>query len=151
MAILDDLKIDTMHVHTDELPWVSNGNVAHRVLLAREESGLIVTHWRAAPGTASGLHRHLGPVFVYTVQGTWSHRPDVMEYRKGTYVCEPVGALHRFFAGPDAVEAVGYSFGETESIGPDGSVTGVQNVQTKVEAYLRACKEQGFGEPKILP
>lgn len=150
MALVDDLKIDTMHLHTDELPWVSDGNIAHRILLARESDELVVMHWRAAPHTSSGTHRHMGAVLVYTVAGTWSHRPDVMEYRQGTYVAEPVGAVHQFFAGPDPVEAIGYSFGKTEAVGPDGSVTGVQTVQTKVDHYLRLCKQQGFGEPKFL-
>jgi quercetin dioxygenase-like cupin family protein len=150
MTTLDELKIDTQHLHTDELPWVSDGKVAHRILLAREDTGLVVMHWRASPGVASGLHRHLGAVLVYTISGTWSHRPDVMDYRTGSYVTEPVNALHRFYAGPDPVEALGYSWGVTESIGPDGSVTGVQTLQTKVEHYLRLCKAQGFGQPKIL-
>jgi 2,4'-dihydroxyacetophenone dioxygenase len=144
------LGIDTAHVHGDELPWVSGGNVTFRLLLARPEENLIVTHWRSKPNVASGVHRHLGSVLVYTLAGTWSHRPDVMDYRPGSYVSEPVGAVHQFFAGPTEVEAVGYSFGDNETIGPDGEVTGRETFKDKLDLYYRLCETQGFGRPKIL-
>jgi quercetin dioxygenase-like cupin family protein len=150
MSILDDVEIDTEHLHGDELPWVSNGNVAYRLLLARESDNLVVTHWRAAPHTKSGFHRHLGSVLVFTLAGTWSHRPDVMDYRPGSYVAEPVGALHRFFAGPSPVEAIGYSFGDTEAVNAQGEVVGVQTLRTKVDDYYKQCEAQGFGRPAIL-
>jgi 2,4'-dihydroxyacetophenone dioxygenase len=151
MTSLDDLEIDTEHLHGDELPWVANAaGGSSRILLARERDSLVVMHWRAAPGTASGVHRHLGSVLVFTLAGTWSHRADVMEYRPGTYVSEPVGALHRFFAGPDEVEAIGYSFGDTEAVNAEGEVVGVATLETKVAEYYKACEEQGFGRPNIL-
>jgi 2,4'-dihydroxyacetophenone dioxygenase len=150
MSILDHLEIDTEHVHGDELPWVSAGKVSFRLLLARESDNLVVTHWRAQAGAQSGFHKHMGSVLVYTLNGTWSHRPDVMDYRTGSYVAEPVGTVHRFFSGPEGAEAVGYSFGDTAAVNEKGEVTGVQTFQKKVDEYLSQCEAQGFGRPKML-
>lgn len=55
------------------------------------------------------------------------------------------------FAGPNPVEAIGYSFGDTENVNADGEVTGIQTVRTKVDDYLAQCEAQGLGRPKILP
>src|SRR4051812_41062991 len=142
------LELNTQHLHTDELPWVKEGTGVFRLLLFRPEQNLVVTHWRLPAGTVSGVHRHAGPVTVYTMAGIWSHRPDVMEYRPGTFVSEPVGALHRFHAGPGEVEGLGYSFGDTEAFNEDGELTGTQTQQSKVDRYFELCEAQGFGRPK---
>jgi quercetin dioxygenase-like cupin family protein len=150
MSTLDHLEIDTEHVHGDELPWVSAGKVSYRLLLARESDNLVVTHWRAQPGAQSGWHKHMGSVLVYTIAGTWGHRQEVQDYRPGSYVAEPVGTVHRFFAGPDGAEAVGYSFGDTAAVNEEGEVVGVQTFQGKVDDYLAQCEAQGFGRPQML-
>ena len=147
---IDLSHIETAHLHGDELPWVDGGNTKFRLLLARPEDNLIVTHWRSKPNVASGVHRHLGSVLVFTLEGTWSHRPDVMDYRPGSYVSEPVGAVHQFFAGPDPVEAIGYSFGDNEQVNAEGEVTGIETFKDKLALYFKLCEAQGFGRPNIL-
>jgi quercetin dioxygenase-like cupin family protein len=154
MALVEDIRalmaLETPYLHTDELPWVSDGHVAHRLLQVREEDHLVVTNFRTAPGVVSPLHRHLGPAFVYTISGTWGHRPDEMDYRAGTYVVEPTGAVHRYHGGPTVVECIGFSFGDTEAITEDGDVLGRATLKGKVDRYFQMCEEQGFGRPKLL-
>jgi quercetin dioxygenase-like cupin family protein len=151
MTILDPLKdINTLHIHSDELPWVKEGDSTYRLLQARESDNLVVTNFRTAPGTVSPIHRHLGPVLVYTIEGTWSHRPEVMDYRPGTYVCEPVEALHRYYGGPSTVECIGFNFGDNETFNAEGEMIGRTTLKDKVARYFALCEEQGFGRPNLL-
>jgi quercetin dioxygenase-like cupin family protein len=151
--VVDPLKnvlaLDTLHIHTDELPWVSDGSVTYRLLQARPEDRLVVGHFRTAPGLASPLHRHLGPTMIYTISGTWGHRHDVADHRAGTYVYEPIDAVHRFY-GRSAVELIDFSFGGTEVLTDDGEVTGLGTVELKVKRYFELCEEQGVGRPALL-
>jgi hypothetical protein len=141
--------VDTLFIHSDELPWVSNEHGSYRLLQVREEDHLVVGHYRVNAGLVSALHRHLGPSLLYTFSGTWGHRPEVMDHRAGTYVYEPTGALHRYYGGTE-VELIDVSLGDTENFTDEGDVADRATVDVKVRRYFELCEEQGFGRPNLL-
>ena len=141
--------IDTLHLHTDELPWVTDGNVTYRLFQARIEDDVLVGHYRVPAGLVSPLHRHIGPSMLYTISGEWGHRPDVMDHRASTYVYEPVGALHRYYGGTE-VELIDFSFGGTEVVTDEGEPMPLGSVASKVTRYFELCEAQGVGRPNLL-
>ncbi len=141
--------IPTLHLHTDELPWVTDGTLTYRLFQVRLEDEMVVGQFRVPAGTVSPLHRHIGPSILFTVSGNWGHRSDVMDHRAGTYVYEPIGAVHRYYGGTDA-ELVDMSIGGTEILSEDGDVIGLGRAQSKLERYLQLCEEQGQERVNLL-
>jgi hypothetical protein len=140
----------SVHIHPDDLPWATDGPSSMRILQYRPADHLLVANMRSPAGAMSRLHRHLAPAITYTVSGTWSHRPDEMDYRPGTYEYEPMGAVHRWYNGPAVVERITISFGGTEGIDDNGESTGAGTLEGIVERYMTLCEAQGLSRPKIL-
>jgi quercetin dioxygenase-like cupin family protein len=106
---------------------------------------------RAAPGTRSDLHRHIHPVIAFTKSGAWGHRPERAEYTSGSYVYEPVGAVHCFHNGPGLTEAVFVQLGEVEWLTEDGrDVLRRETPRDVVNAYLAGCEAAGLARPNIV-
>ena len=143
--------LSTLHIHSEDIPWVEFfDGVAVRILHARPSEDFVVTQIKAQPGAESGLHRHLKPVFGWTVSGHWGHDRNY-EYRPGTYIFEPQGIIHKFLAGSEPVNAVFISHGTLEQIDPETlEVTQSISPAEYVEHYLTACEKAGHGRPPIL-
>jgi quercetin dioxygenase-like cupin family protein len=141
----------TLHVATDDLPWVQAGpGFEMRVIHARLEEGWVVTQIRAQPGVAHGWHRHDAPVFGYTTAGAWGH-DESYEYRPGTYIFETPGVVHRFFNGPEVTEAIFLSYADAEFLDLEtNEVTGRVTRADMLESYLRGCDDLGVPRPNIL-
>lgn len=143
--------LSTLHIDSTDIPWVSFfEGLQVRILHARPEEDFVVTQIKASPGTESGLHRHLGPVFGWTVSGHWGHDRNY-EYRPGTYIYETPGVIHKFLAGDEPVDAVFISHGILEQIDPE-TMEVVQTIspQEYVDHYLAACEKAGLGKPAFL-
>tara|TARA_R110000782_G_scaffold127769_1_gene219382 strand:- start:28474 stop:28923 length:450 start_codon:yes stop_codon:yes gene_type:complete len=143
--------LTTMHIHSDNIPWIDFlGGVPIRILHARPKEDFVVSQIRARPGSESGLHRHLGPVFGWTVSGHWGHDRNY-EYRPGTYIFEPPGVIHKFLAGSEPVDAVFISHGTLEQIDPITlEVSQTVSPTAYLENYMAACEKAGHGRPDIL-
>ena len=141
----------TLHNHSDRIPWVDfGGGTRVRVLHARPAEDFIVTQIQAAPGSETQLHRHLGPVFGWTNEGRWGH-DRTFEYKPGTYIFEPPGVIHKFYAGADPVDAIFVSHGALEYIDPETlEVTNRLTVEATLNYYLQACEQQGLPRPDVL-
>jgi quercetin dioxygenase-like cupin family protein len=147
--IARQISIPTLHLHTDELPWVTDGTLTYRLFQVRLEDEMVVGQFRVPAGLVSPLHRHIGPSILFTVSGTWGHRAEMMDHRAGTYVYEPIGAVHRYYGGTQ-VELVDMSVGGTEILSDDGDVVGLGRAQSKLERYLQLCEEQGLERVNLL-
>lgn len=148
---MDPSKFITMHLHSCEIPWVDfDGGTSVRILHARPSEDFVVTQVKAAPGSESQLHRHLGPVFGWTDIGRWGH-DRTYEYRPGTYIFETPGVIHKFYAGEQAVEAVFVGYGILEYIDPD-SLDVIQSLKPSdvLRHYMEACEKSGVGRPNVL-
>lgn len=141
----------TLHLHSDDIPWIEFfDGVKVRILHARPAEDFVVTQIQSSPGAESGLHRHLGPVFGWTVSGHWGHDHNY-EYRPGTYIYETPGVIHKFLAGSEPVDAVFISHGTLEQIDPN-TLEPTQSISPTdyVENYLAACEKAGMGRPNFL-
>jgi 2,4'-dihydroxyacetophenone dioxygenase len=152
VSIIEETILSTLHVHSDEIPWIGDPTQFQvRILHARPEEDLLVEHFRSAPGMSSPPHKHNGRASLFTLTGTWGHRASVQDYRVGTYVYEPVGVLHRFHAGPTSVEAVAISSGNLDFYDEEGrEILDSQSIAARVERYYHACEEAGLPRPSLL-
>lgn len=147
---MDRELLKTLHVHTDELPFVEfTPGTQTRLLQVRPSEGLVVTHIRAQPGAMSALHRHPEPVYGWTVAGQWGHDHQYL-YRPGTYIFETPGVIHQFINGPTVTEAVFISTGELELIDPDTLELVASATPSQIgEQYVAKCEAIGV-TPKLL-
>jgi hypothetical protein len=142
--------VEAYFVHSDELPWVTDGDTTYRLMQVREDDNFVVTHFRRPGGIVGRLHRHLAPAIIYTISGSWGHRPETMDHRDSTYVYVPAGTVHRYYGG-SAVDCLGLSFGDTEGVGEDGKPTGPPlTVHHQYVRYMQLCEEGGFARPNVL-
>lgn len=151
MTSMKDTVARTLHLATDELPWVPAGpDFEMRVVHARLDEGWVVSQIRAQPNVAHGWHRHDAPVFGYTTAGAWGH-DETYEYRPGTYIFETPGVVHRFFNGPEVTEAIFLSYADAEFIDLEtNEVTGRVTRADMVERYLQGCEQLGVRRPNFL-
>lgn len=151
MSSSSDTLARTLHLAPDDLPWVPVGpGTELRIFHARPDEGFVATHFRAAPNAEQGLHRHLAPVFGYTIAGAWGHDRKY-EYRPGTYVFETPGVVHQFLNGPGESEVFFINHGDLEFIDPSGKeVVRTFTLKDMVATYLSGCEELGKPRPNIL-
>jgi len=144
-------EFETLHLHSDTIPWVDfGGGTSVRILHARPSENFVVTQILAQPGSESQLHRHLGPVFGWTVEGHWGHDRNY-EYRPGTYIFETPGVLHKFLGGDEVINAVFTSFGVMEYVDEASlEVTAQLDPAAVVQHYMQKCEEMNLARPNIL-
>jgi 2,4'-dihydroxyacetophenone dioxygenase len=148
--------LTTLHVHADEVPWVSqpglaSGDIRGRVLHAPEDGSFVVTQLQVGPGVLSGLHRHIGPTFAYTSKGSWGH-DTTYRYHPGTYVFETPGVVHRFHSGDEATtEVLFVNYATLEFIDSDSmEVIGSMTPFDIAQKYFEDCEAAGVPRPNIL-
>lgn len=142
--------LKTLHVHTEDLPFVEfTPGTETRLLQVRPSEGLVVTHIRAQPGAMSALHRHPSPVYGWTVDGQWGHDHQYL-YRPGTYIFETPGVIHQFINGPTVTEAVFISTGDLEIIDPETlELAAAATPRQILDQYVAKCEAIGV-TPGIL-
>jgi 2,4'-dihydroxyacetophenone dioxygenase len=152
MTVTDQASLWTGHIQSEDLPFVDSPvpGLKSRILHYREDEKMFATQLRAAPLSESSLHVHLGPVYAYTLGGSWGHDLKY-EYVKGTYIFEPIGVVHKFFAGPDPVDAIFIGYGESHMVDEETGEPGMNiSVPALVEYYFEQCEKQGLPRPNIL-
>lgn len=139
----------------DELPWVDFGDgVEIKVLQVDLDAGTWIVRNRFAPGTVVQTHRHTGPVYAFTEQGSWFYAeyPDAVN-GPGSYLFEPAGSLHTLTVpetnnGPTLVWFVVQ--GANLNLAPDGSVEMVIDARTVLDLYLAVAQEAGHPRPVVI-
>lgn len=135
----------TLHIYSDELPYMDSGTgMATRVLMARPEENIYALHFRADPGVKTPLHKHHQPVMGFTLRGMWGHDEQYL-YRPGTFIFETPGVIHQFINGPEVTEAMFIGDIGVDIVDPDTLET-VERVDgpTIVKYYMNLCDEQGI-------
>lgn len=152
MAKVEEIQ-NTLHIDAEEIPWVSaegGGMTAFsRLLHVRPEENFLASQMRCGPGVVGALHRHHGPVYALTQDGSWGHDTQFL-YRPGVYVYETPGVVHRFLSGPDGATATFLYHGEVDFVDDDGEVVERYSASNMLERYLESCEEQGLPRPNLL-
>ncbi len=152
MTSLNKLLVSTLHADFDDYPWIqADPGMEIKLVHARLQDNLTVIQFRAQPGARTGLHRHTGLVVGLTTKGAWSHDPHNFPYLPNSYVCEPLGELHRFHNGPEISEAYYLSLGDAEYFDDTGrELLYRTNVPQFVEFYMNKCEEIGKPRPNVF-
>ena len=151
MNAAEKLIVNTLHARFEDYPFVNLApGIEIKLVHARLSQNLTVIQMRVQPFAKTGLHRHLAPQYGLTTMGAWGHDPHEFLYRPNSYICEPVGEIHRFHNGPDVSEAYFIRTGETESFDDKGQLTGRQNAEGFLKIYLERCEAAGLRRPSIL-
>lgn len=91
------------------------------LLYASEETGRWVVMFKCQPGSAFGMHRHLGAGEYYVLKGKMCYRMG--EAIEGTYGYEPLDAIHEYTNFPEYTELYFTNFGPVVFLDDDGNVT----------------------------
>jgi hypothetical protein len=143
----------TLHICSEDVPFVDQGasGIEMRLLQASADEGVVAAEYRFGPGLVGPLHRHLGPVHGFTSEGRWGHDTN-FDYRRGSYVCEVPGIIHRFMSGPDGpVQAFFVEYGGIEAVDEESFEPLARlGVEERVTLYFNACEAAGLPRPNIL-
>lgn len=129
---------------TEQMPWIPLGpGEAFKPLrfLAHDDGRVLLL--RLKPGTVVPLHRHLGEVHAYNLEG----RRKLLETGEivgpGGYVYEPAGNVDSWMAVGDTPVVVHItSYGAMEYLGARGEVLRRDSAASLHELYLRWCAER---------
>ena len=143
-----------IHRGEDEIPFVSLGDGTHLQLLqVDEEQGLWVVRTRFDAGVTIPRHKHTGPVFAFTISGSWKYLeyPDVNT--AGSYLYEPAGSVHTLTvpADNDGMTDVWFAiYGANLNLDADGNVESVVDAGLVRDSYFALCEANGHGRPPVL-
>lgn len=127
------------------LPWITlaPGVESKPLAFFRDERGW-VSLLRLVPGTCIPVHRHIGEAHGYLLAGERRIEPNGPLLKAGSYDNEPAGQLDSWRAQQESpLLGLFIVHGGVEYLDAAGRVLRVETTTSKVEAYLRACDEQG--------
>jgi quercetin dioxygenase-like cupin family protein len=115
------------------------------------EMALLITF---APGAEVPLHYHTGPAEVYTLAGRWEYReyPDQPQ-TAGSYLYEPGGSVHTFFAPADNTEDTvifARLKGANINFNPDGTFHSILDACAARYLTDTLSQAQGLGEIRYI-
>jgi len=95
-----------------------------------------------------GRHSHDGPVFAYTIEGSWFYPEHDWVATPGTFVWEPTGDIHSFTV-KESMTAIFIMHGGLVLFDADDKPTGYQNVLSLLGECDQYYREQGLGEDYV--
>jgi len=138
---------------SDELPWVpQTDRVWFKPLRFDLTNGRWINILKVTGGGRVNRHRHSGgQVLGFVMQGSWHYLERDWVARPGTFVYEPPGDIHTLVVDEDAGEMITLFLleGVIQYLDDDDKIIYQDDVFTKLELYLKYCREQGI-EPKDL-
>jgi 2,4'-dihydroxyacetophenone dioxygenase len=105
--------------------------------IARETVSLL----QMPVGVALPVHRHVGPVSVYTLEGRWRYLEHEWIAGPGSFVAEPAGSTHTpqtLDSASGVVVTLNYVRGDLEMLNAAGEVIGVENCATALRRRRQA-------------
>ena len=132
---------DTLRTcHTDDLPWVwwAMKGSQFKLLSADRDSGHFTLLIKVAPGVTAPLHRHIGAVEAYVLEGSFHYSDDpTIRFTAGCYLMEHAGAVHQPVS-PDGALMLAHFHGPVEGLDEAGNVSGRIDWRWHVDAWNAA-------------
>ncbi len=152
MAIID---IPTaIHRGETDLPFVDIGDGSDMQLLQVDiEAGLWVVRTRFQPGYEVQTHKHTGPVFAFTLSGSWKYREYPEVNTAGSYLYEPAGSVHTLTVPTENTEVTDVFFaiyGANLNLDEEGNVTSVWDAAFIRDGYFLLCEAAGLERPDVI-
>lgn len=143
-----------IHRGSDELPWADMGEGSLiKVLQIKQTEGLWVIENKFQPGYSVQTHKHTGPVYAFTMSGSWRYRESDFVNRAGSYLYEPAGSVHTLEVPEDNTEPTHVFFavwGANLNLDADGNVESVYDADFILTSYRLLCEAQGLPEPNVI-
>ncbi|MFJ5520964.1 2,4'-dihydroxyacetophenone dioxygenase family protein [Streptomyces griseoluteus] len=147
--------LDTVNRREEDLPWVPlDENTDTKVTHVNLKTGMWVVRNRMKPGVQVQTHKHNGPVFAFTVSGTWSYLESPEQVNgPGSYLFEPAGSTHTLKVADDSDGPADVWFlihGSNLNLDADGKIEWVLDAPTMLAIYTALCEAHGHGTPDVL-
>ena len=143
-----------LHVDDADCPWVDSGmGFDLKVVQVRISEGLWVVRNRFQPGVRIQRHKHTGPVYAFTLSGSWKYEEYDDVNRAGSFLYEPAGSIHTLIVPDTNTEVTDVWFavwGANLNLDADGNVESVYDAQLIWDGYRMLCEAAGLGTPKTL-
>jgi quercetin dioxygenase-like cupin family protein len=148
-----EMGLSDQAIQSDEMPWVpQTDRVWFKPLRFDLTTGRWVNILKVTGGGKINRHRHSGgQVLGFVIQGSWHYLERDWVARPGTFVYEPPGDIHTLVVDEDAGDMITLFLleGVIQYLDDDDKIIYQDDVFTKLELYLKYCREQGI-EPKDL-
>ena len=143
----DDLVIK---LPADDRGWVRrpSGHL-YFPLLFDLSNGVTVNVLRYPKGGIIGRHVHDGPVYSYTMRGSWGYVEHDWVADAGTFIWEPPGEMHTLEMYEADTMAFYVMHGGLTSLDDDDRPTRVDNVLTLLAACDEYYQANGFGKDYV--
>ncbi len=143
-----------LHRGETDLPEVDLGDGSTIQLLQVDlDQGLWVLRTRFQPGYKVQTHRHTGPVYAFTLSGSWHYLEYPEVNTAGSYLFEPAGSTHTLVVTEGCTEVTDVFFaiyGSNLNLDADGNITSVLDAPSVLAAYRALCAAQGFAPPAVI-
>ena len=143
-----------LHVDDEDCPWVDSFmGFDLKVVQVRISEGLWVVRNRFQPGVRIQRHKHTGPVFAFTLSGSWKYEEYDDVNRAGSFLYEPAGSTHTLIVPDTNTEVTDVWFaiyGANLNLDADGNVEMVIDAQAVYEFYVAMCAAEGKTDLPII-
>jgi 2,4'-dihydroxyacetophenone dioxygenase len=138
-----------------ELPFVEfEKGVDLQALHIDIEHSLWVVRMRMVPGATLPKHMHTGPVYAFTLAGSWRYLEYPEINTAGSYLFEPAGSVHTFSvleSNTGITDAWFAVHGANLNLDEDGkTVISVMDAGVIMKVYLSRCLAMGLPRPDII-
>lgn len=145
----------TLHVGTDDLPWLEAGDgSAIQLLHVDLQQGIWISKSRIPPGHRVMKHYHTGIVYAVTLQGRWfyAETPEAVN-NPGSYLFEPAGSLHTLCTPPDQEgDTIAWFaiYGANVNVDDEGKIVSIFDAHAVLEIYRGYCEALGLDCSKLI-
>lgn len=138
-------------IHAEEIPWVPQGErVWFKPLRFDLTAGRWVNILKIVGGGRVNRHRHSGgQVLGFCLQGSWHYLEREWVAKPGTFVYEPPGDIHTLVVDEGEMQTLFLLEGVVQYLDDEDNVISQDDVFTKLERYLKYCRDNHLEAQKL--
>jgi 2,4'-dihydroxyacetophenone dioxygenase len=144
-----DVHIGAGEDESPYVPFVENVYIRHLAFDVR--SSMFANILWVKKGGKLGRHRHRGPVFAVTLEGSWRYLEYDWVARPGSYVHESPGVIHTLVSDdPNGMKTMFWLNGSLEFYDDNDKLLETLDVFWFINHYVSYCREHGIKlNPKL--
>jgi quercetin dioxygenase-like cupin family protein len=138
-----DVHIGASESESPYVPFIENVYIRHLAFDVR--NGAFANILWVKKGGKLGRHRHRGPVFACTLEGSWRYLEYDWVARPGSYVRENPGAIHTLVSDdPNGMKAFFYLNASLEFYDDQDNLLETLDVFWFINHYVSYCREHAL-------
>ena len=138
-----DVHIGGSEEESPYVPFMENVYIRHLAFDVR--NGAFANILWVKKGGKLGRHRHRGPVFACTLEGSWRYLEYDWVARPGSYVRENPGAIHTLVSDdPNGMKTFFYLNASLEFYDDQDNLLETLDVFWFINHYVSYCREHGL-------